>query len=189
MSLHAITLAVAAKLREQGCPYPVLDREPSATTTWGRPRIVIEEDADRFDAPRRLSVNPKVHYTAIEGAKVSIYAKSAKVGAKEFEHRTVAKAVRDQVLVALRYAVVATLNQNPTITGGRFFVPEDLAPSEVQGGAAYELTFTYEQAVAEITWAGEPAPEGGIDRVTSTTNVRAFDADGNPITPTTACGA
>ena len=159
--IHQIGRELEARLAANGCPYKVHDREPRATTTWGRPRIVIEHTNDTFGPPRGLSINPKKHYTRKIGAKITIYGKSSQRGAQEFEHRHVVEEVLDHVLVAMRYVAAERLNGYAP-TGGRFFVPPDIEKSEIHDGAAYELTFTFDRAVSERTWAGEFQPEATL---------------------------
>ncbi|MCL2777722.1 MAG: hypothetical protein FWD73_06930 [Polyangiaceae bacterium] len=184
MSLYQIGRELEALLVANGCPFPVVYRERTGTATWGRPRIVLEPDEDRFDAPISLSRDPKVHYTRIAGGKATIYAKSSKGGAQEFEHELVANAAIDQVLVAMRKIAAARHNRFVPVSG-KFIVPKDLEKSELRAGAAYELLFTFTRAVAEQTWAKAIEPEGLITQGRNMTVV----VDGNGKTPATACGA
>lgn len=184
--LHMIGRELEAKLVEKNCPYQVVDREPRGTAITYTPRIVLEHDGDdKFGDPRGLSTNPKKHYTRTIGAKLTIYGKSLKPGAQEFEHRRVVEQVLDIVLVGMRKVAAERLNRY-VLVGGKFIVPEDLAKSEIRAGAAYELKFTFDRAVSELTWEGEKFPEASIGTVQSTNRIwSTFDADndGNPITP------
>lgn len=196
MMLHQIGRELEAHLVAKGCPYKVYDREPRAGAVTYAPRIIIEyADDDKFGPPRGLSTNPKKHYTRTLSCKISIYGKSLKRGALEFEHLQVVDQVLDMVLVAMRKVGAARLNRY-TVTGGRPFVPADLEKSEVRAGAAYELKFEFDRAVSELNWAGEKFPEAEISGVTSRTLVSPTvgpDDDNDPNTPPataeTACGA
>jgi hypothetical protein len=195
-TLHAVGVALQAYLREQGCPLDVIDGpEATTTTTWGRERIVIEYDdsgKDSFSGPRGLHVNAKHRKTAIDACKLTIYARSARGGAAEFEHRARAKLIRETVIAGLDY--VAAVNKNRwEPTSGAIITPADLAKTEQQGGAVYELLFTYELPIRVVSFVGEAQPEGtltglisstkvALNGVETTTNEPPADAD-------TACGA
>ncbi len=193
--LHALGRELEAKLVAKGCPYKVVDREPRGMAITYTPRIVIEANGDdKFGPPRSQSINPKRHYTRTLSCKLTIYGKSLKPGAQEFEHRRIVEQVLDLVLVGLRYVAAVRFN-GFDLTGGRFIVPEDLAKSEIHAGAAYELSFIVERAVAERTWDGDKRPEGtlaGLNHATKVSQYRGPDDDDNPNTPPAtaevACG-
>lgn len=192
--MHLIGKELQAELESRGCPYKVHDRETATPTTWAHPRIVIEHDSDTFGAPLGLSYNPKRHYERIVGGKITIFAKSARPGAQEFEHRNLAEEVVDQVLVGMRYVAARRLNRY-TVGAGRFVPLKDLEKSDAQGGAVYELRFTFSRAVSERQWSGDFQPEATIAGFSSRTSVSrngAADDDNDPNTPAapaeTACG-
>ena len=197
-SIHDVGLALAAYLTAQGCPVAVVDGpEPTKTATWGRERIVLEHDLSAsasFGGPRGLHVNARHSYSAADPYKITIYVRSV-AGAAPFEHRQRAMRVREQVLSGLRY--VASINKNRfEPKAGKFTTPEDLTGSERPGGAAYELTFTYELPVRVVTFAGAAVNEASLAALSSTTKVSRAgiaDDDNNPNTPSataeTACGA
>ena len=192
--MHAIGRELEAELQSRGCPLKVVDRETATPATWTNPRIVIEHAGDTFAAPRVLSINPKRHYERTIGGKITIFAKSAKPGALEFEHRHIAEEVLDQVLVAMRYVAARRLNSY-TLGAGKFIPIKDLEKSDAQGGAVYELAFSFSRAVTERTWVGDFQPEGSINGFSSRSAVSlrgVADDDGDPNTPSasaeTACG-
>lgn len=197
-SIHDVGIALQTYLRANGCPLAVVDGpEGKKTTTWGRERIVIEHSEDKasFDGPRGLHVNAKHAYTAIDPYKITIYVRSAKAGANDFEHRSRAILVRESVIAGLRYVASANRNRFRPISGG-FVVPDDLAKSESQGGAVYELAFTYELPIRVVSFQGEASPEGSITSFNNRTLVAKTgetDNDNNPNTPpitsNVACGA
>lgn len=160
--IHYIGAELQAGLRARGCPIVVVDGpEATTTATFGRERIVIEHgDSDDFVGPWSQSTNPKRRMNRMVGVKVTIYAQSTKAGALDFEHRIRAEQILDIVLVALSNIKSVRKGRGAFLpSGGRFIVPEDLKGSERQGGAVYELTFNFERAVEERTWAGEKQPE------------------------------
>ena len=198
-TIHDVGVALQAYLRSQSCPIEVVDGpERTKTTTFGRERIVIEHASSgkaSFDGPRGLHTNAKHAYTAIDPYKITIYAQSKRAGAREFEHRTRALLIREVVLAGLRYVAAVNKNRvNPK--DGNFATPEDLAKTEANGGAVYELTITYELPIRVVTFAGEALPEATLAHMTSKTMVSrtgAADDDNNhntpPLTSETACGA
>jgi hypothetical protein len=189
--IRELTIELQRELRKRGCPFTVLEREASKTTTFGRERIVLEHDegGDRFGPPRSQTKNPKGRFTRTIGLKLTIYAQSNKSGALEFEHRRRAEEALDQVLIALAH--VAADRHNAFVPGsGRFKPADDLAGSDRHGGAVYELSFTFDRAVTERTWVGEIQPEatiGGADGVTVTSTTKVSRPGGDE--DETACGA
>lgn len=195
---HDIGAALAAYLVTQGCPLPVVDGpEPTKTATWGRERIVLEHDFSgkgSFGAARGLHVNAKHRRTASDPYKITIYARSAHAGATECEHQTRALLVRETVMAGLDYVAAVNKNHWEPKSGG-FTVPDDLAKSETQAGAVYEISLTYDLPIRVITFAQAARPEGNIAGWHSTTKVSRTgeaDNDGDPNTPpstaVTACG-
>ncbi len=198
-TIQDVGVALQAYLRTQGCPFDVVNGpEGTRTTTGGRERIVLEHDLGKssFDGPRGLHINAKHAYTAVDTYKITIYARSVKSAPSEFEHRSRALLVREVVLAGMRY--VAAVNKNRFLPkAGGFTVDGDLAASERNAGAVYELTFTYELPIRVVTFAGQAAPEGNVAHMTSRTMVSRTgadaDSDDNPNTPPLtsekACGA
>ncbi len=159
---------------------------------------MLEYDDDgstSFGNPHGLHRNAKHSYTATDPLKATVYAQAKRSGSLTFEHRTRALLVREQVLSGLRY--VAATNKNKfTPKSGRFITPPDLAATETQAGAVYEIKFTYDLPIRVVTFAGEAATEGTLTGMTSRTMVSLTgeaddDDDPNtpPITSETACGA
>ena len=176
--IREIGRELETQLHAAGVPISVVDGpEASATTTWGRERIVIEYDLDASDAfgpPRRVHTNPKHRYTATEACKLTIYAEAAGPGASVFEHRRRAKHFRDAVLVALEY-VAAVRKDRFAPTSGKLVTPPDLAGADKPGGAVYELKFTFDRGIASVTWAGAKNPEATIGSI-ATTDVKVSSA-------------
>lgn len=172
--IREITQELAAELASIGCPIRVLNGpEPTTTTTWGRERIVLEHaDSDSFDRDVGQSINPKIRYKRNIGLKLTIYAQSTSAGATEFEHRRRAEKALDAVIVA--FDNIAALRRNPWgPTSGAFVVPPDLAKSETQAGAVYELHLTFGRGIAERNWAGDTQDEFTIlaDTITNTVEI------------------
>ncbi len=197
-SIHDVGVALQAYLVEQGSPLAVVDGSVQPTTTWNANRVVIEHDIagkGSFGPPRGLHTNAKHRYTATDPYKLTIYTRSAKAGASEFEHRSRAMLLRETVLAGLEY--VARANKNRFVpTSGGFITPPDLAGTETPAGAVYELKFTYDLPIRTITFAQAARPEASLTGLASTTKVSRAgvpDDDNNPNTPSvsaeTACGA
>lgn len=188
-TIHDVAVALRAYLVTQGCPFDVVDGPEPPTTTWGRERIVVEHDVagkDSFSLARGLHINAKHRKTATDAYKLTIYARSSVGGGKPFEHRSRAKLVRETVIVGLDYVAAVNKNRwNPT--SGGFVTPPDLAASELPGGAAYELKFTYDLPIRVVTFAQAARPEGTLAAMTSSTTVTRFADDETP--EETACGA
>ena len=162
--LHEIGVQLEAALSELGCPFRVIDGDDDEnahrTTTYGRERIVFEHDdsaGDSFTLPVVQRQHPSHSFVRVVGAKITIYAQSAKSGAKPFEHRRRAEHVLDLVLSSLS-DVVAKRKNRILFNGGAFIRPDDLARTETGGGAVYELKFTIDRGVVKQSWAYETAP-------------------------------
>lgn len=189
--IYEITREIEAYLRAHKCPIDVVyGPETTKPTSWGRERIVIENDgSDKFPGARSQALNPPLTTCRVMALKATIYARSATPGGRPFEHRRRADMILDQVLCAIRY--VACIRKNGyDYTGGSFIVPEDMADSDVHGGAAYELAFTFERGVTEANFKGEILPEAaeGAWGISSTTKVSEPGSSG-PTPADTACGA
>ncbi len=185
--IHEIGLELVAKLKVQKCPVITVVDGPEVvkTTTFGKERIVLEHDegGDSFGGARGATRNPNQRFTRTMGMKLTIYAQSVGAGAMPFEHRRRAEHILDLVLVAMDEIAKARANAwEPK--GGKFVVPDDLAGSEVIGGAVYELSFSFDRGVSKRTWEGAKRPEitaGDLTFANSTT-LGANEEE-------TACGA
>lgn len=161
--IHDIGVALQFKLRERGCPIPVVDGpERTKPASFARERIVLEETQDTFGPPLVTRGNPPRRFEAREGVKMTIYAQSPAAGALLFEHKDRAKQIRNMALVALDDVIRGALKCQWTQTGGTFVAPDDLKDSEQPPGAVYELTFAVARGVFEVTWTGDKAPEGTV---------------------------
>jgi len=195
--IHEIGVELQAALRARLCPFVVVDGpERRATTTWGNERVVIEHDegGDSYEPSRSQRPNPKHRMTRRMGVKLTIYARSPKAGAREFEHRRRAEHVLDLVLVCMG-DVAATRRNAWSQGGGKFVLPADLEKSETPGGAVYEQLITFDRAVYQQDWNGAIAGEATLADITSTTKAfRAWTPDDDddfttpPATAETACG-
>ena len=187
--IHEIGVELTAFLREQGCPFPVVDGpERDRTNTFARERIVLEYADDGSDsfAPKHMARgNPKSLFTRVIACKATIYASSPAAGPREFEHRRRADRVLDQVLVGL-YEVIVGRKNVVAFQGGRYLEPEDLKPSERPGGAVYELKFTFDRGIAKTTWKGDGLPEATIGTTVEIDNTTKVSAAGDPANPSTA---
>jgi len=188
--IREIGAELQTALRARGVPFDVVvGPEATRTTTWGRERIVIEyAGQDKFVPVRSQRHNAK-HYGNVQfGGKLTIYAKSAKAGAMPWEHRRRAHAVMRQCVVALSDVLYQRKN-DVAFTGGELTVPADLVASEVHGGAAYELRFTFEASIPDRDWAGDAADEVNTDDLSFANQTRARHAgtdEGDPYV--TSCG-
>jgi hypothetical protein len=197
--IHELGRSLQTQLASKGCPFKVFDREAFKTAGTSRQRIVIEFDKtarDKWGAPA-LSRNPKHYFIHSPACKITIYAQSTRANATEFEHDEAALDAAYAVANAMR-VVLADLDIGLFMpTDGGFIRPEDLADSERIGGSVYEIKFTFNNGVEDLTWAGAEATEYtfGANSVTSTTSVsryRGTDDDGDdttvPAAAETACG-
>jgi hypothetical protein len=178
--LHELGKELEDALVLKGCPFKVLDREDFKPLSH-RNVIVIEHDgADSFGSAKSQSVNAKRYYTRTVGAKLTIYAQSPKAGANEFEHRRRAEHALDLALVALR-DVCNTRKFLPEIGRGQFIPLADLAGSDVQSGAVYELAFTFDRAVNETDFDSSIDTEltiaaGNVVDTTTSVSIETSDA-------------
>jgi len=189
--IREIAAELQVILRTQKCPVPVFEGpEPTETTTWGRERVVIEHDVngrDSFIGPRSQGLNPRLAQVRIQALTATIYVQSAKAGARVFEHRRRANAVLDQIVAGL--LDIGALRRNDVVfTGGKFFTPKDLEGTDVPGGAAYELTFTFERGITKANFVDAKQPEAlpGQYGVANSTQV---GSDSTVVGIETSCGA
>jgi hypothetical protein len=177
--IRELAVELQTNQRAQGCPVVVIDGpEPYGTASFGRERIVLEHgESDSFDPPWSHQPNPKRRMVRNIGAKLTVYAQSTKAGAMPFEHRRRCEQILDMALVGLSKIQSVRKGRGAFLpSGGRFIVPEDLAASERAGGAVYELAFSFQRAVEDVTWTGAAQPEaeidGGVDGVGITNSTR-----------------
>jgi hypothetical protein len=161
--LHAVGVALQSALRGKGCPLPVVDGpEPLKTAaTFARERIVLErDDSDGFEAAAgaRTIAMPRGPLFRQVGAKLTIYARSPRVGALSFEHYERAENALDLVLAELDGVLRGdTFQTRWSVTGGGFVRPVDLENAEAVAGAAYELRFAFLRGTPTTTWTGGAA--------------------------------
>lgn len=179
--LAAITDQLREALQEdaRAVPFPVAyGTEHPASGLAVESHIVLFVDraaGDVFSSPTGLNRNPQHRANVAEGAVCRIYARSTKAGARERDHEALARAVRDQVIVALQVILGARKNGPWLPRTGRFLAAADVAEPTLQAwpGVVYEMKFTVDRSVLDTTYAGESADEatmggtGGFD--TSTT--------------------
>lgn len=193
--LHEIGKELGAFLASKGVPFVVIDGpERTGTTTFARERIVIEHDVeggDEFGNVLSQRPNPQQKAVRIFGAKITIYAQAPASGAQTYEHRRRAEHVLDSVLVGLD-AVVRGRKNTLKLKSGRFDPKPtaDLAKSEVANGAVYELKFSVDRGVRDVTWAGAahaetPLGPGGVTVASETKVSRPGEL---PADAETACG-
>ena len=184
-----------AYLKAHQCPVDVVyGPETTKPTAWGRERVVVENDfggSDKFPGARSQRLNPPLTTVRVQALKATIYARSPLPGGQPFEHRRRADLILDQVLCAIRS--VACIRKNGyDYAGGSFVVPDDMAESDVHGGAAYELKFTLERGVTEANFKGEispEAPKGPGNRLFSSATKVSEPGTVGPGPNDTACGA
>lgn len=199
--IHEIGKELSAALLARGAPFKAVDPERTEPTGTARERVVIEEvdGGDTFGPSVSQHVNPKCAMTCRISVRLRIFAQDTRAGATAPDHQRRARAVLDQVLVALANIMRARKAPSWLPDRGGFAPIEDAAGTLLgsRAGALYELFFTVPRAVLDLPWTGTgelgaPAAEvafGGDDGVTigSTTGVLlANGPDG--ATADTACG-
>ncbi len=165
--IHEIARELQTAIRAKECPIPVFGRDKKTPAGWTPERIVIEHDlqgSDTFAGPRSQHENPKHSFTRGIAAKATIYAKSPAQGAAEFEHRRRVEKILDVVLSGMRQ-VSADRRNTFTPKSGSFVVPADIEASDVHGGAAYALKFSFDRAVKDTKFDGTARPEATLARV------------------------
>lgn len=200
--IREIAVQLKAALLELGCREfaVVTGPEPfKQAVTYTPERMVLEWDAaagDAYGAVKSQHSQPKHAQSVVFSAKVTIYARSSRVGAETWEHQRRAHKVMRVVVPALT-ALLRTRKNPPTWSRGAFVPPKDLEGSDKPSGAAYELKFAFESGISDASWTNEVAPEAtlGAGSVTSTTKVGLRGATGDdddtadPPAGETACGA
>lgn len=179
--------AISDQLREalqadaRKVPYPVhYGTEfptPGVSSTSHIVLFVDRASGDVFAAPTSVNRNPQHRANVDEGAVCRIFARSNKSGARERDHEALARAIRDQVIVALQ-AIVSARKNGPWIPRtGRFLSASELGETvESWPGVVYEMKFSVSRSVLDVTYQGESADEAtmgdsgfGIETTTTTT--------------------
>ena len=199
--IHEIGRELAAVLKDKGCPYAVITGpEATETATFGRSRIIIEENGgDEIGPVVSVHKNPKHVEGLTIGARITIYVQWNAAGSLLLEHRREARHVLRMVIDALRY--VLTLRRNPVTFGkGDWIDAPVLEASERPAGVIYQFGFSFLTGVPDLTWADLAKPEatvgpGGVS-IKSTTKVSTLhgpdndsDPDNIPAAAETACGS
>ena len=166
--IHELGLELQAELIAKGCPFPVVDGpEPTeAAASYLPERIVIQRDegaSEPLGPVRSTHHNPRHRANRMLAGLFRIYAQAPETNATVFEHRRRADTVVDLVICAM--ALVSSVRRNRWNAGPGKLVPlPDLEESSVDGGAVYELPFTFERAVHDLTWTGSKRPEVTLSR-------------------------
>jgi hypothetical protein len=184
--LHDIGVELGEQLKLKGCPLPVIDGPEFETTTWGNDRIVIEaQGGDSFAAPpvaQAPATNPRQRGIRNIGVQIRIFAHVARKGAQPFEHRRLVDHVLDLVYWAIARVVAARKNRL-VMGSGDYYVPRDLAATDVPAGDAYELHFTIDRGIGDLTWKYGKAGEYTIQPATMIGGpLVTFDATAHTIT-------
>lgn len=171
--LYSIAQELEAALKAQGVPFSVIFGPEPTESVGTRNRIVFEhvldEKRDSVTAPKSTHVNPPVPLNRLQAARIRIFARSAKPGARWCEHAELVEHVLDHVQAELDHLVRARKN-SLTFGAGGFVTPLDEKGAKVLSGAAYELDVTIDRAVFRRNWAGEAADEVTIGKEVSISN-------------------
>lgn len=188
--IREIGVELSAKLKERGVPFVVeIGPEKTATASYAIERIVIGHDrdgADRFLPVRSQHPNPKHHSTRSMACVITIYAKSPRAGALQWEHDRRANDALDQVIVALD-EIAQTRKNAWQLASGRFVTPDNFKDSDQAAGAVYELKFFFERGVRAQTWRGEARPEITLEGIKNTDAITTANGPEGQ-TPEVACG-
>jgi hypothetical protein len=203
--IYAISRELAAALKKQGVPFPVVFGPEPNVAGAAVERVVIEqpvdEKRDAIEAPRAAHPNPRMPLVRQQAVRVRIFARSPVAGAAWHDHAERAEDVLDHVLGELDTIVRGRRNVIAYGSGG-FVAPVDAKGSSVWGGAVYEIDLTIDRGVFRRTWTGAARPTvalgaGGAGGIKSTTKVSmahgagaSTDAngDGIPDDAETSCG-
>lgn len=182
--LREIQKELAAALRAKNVPIPVVfgpERAPSNLSE----RIVIERDRDGGDGlgpARSQRQNPKMRFVRMVGCVARIYAKSPVTGAQSYDHERRADAIVDRVLVCLD-DVIRVRQTMWTLESGKLVATTDLEGTETWPGALYELRFSVDRAVLDLTWPttadpqGAARPEGSPDLISNELDLHTSGGD------------
>lgn len=194
--LYDLTKEIRAVLQSKGVPVSIeYGPERTQSTTFGRERIVLEEDVDAGDSfgpAISVHTNPKHRASQRLGVAVRIYAQATIVGAAVQDHRRRARAIFDPLFVAIDTILRGSRKNLWEPSSGKFLSADEfqLRGLETWSGAVYEFKFTVSRAIEDLTWVGDANPEItlGAGSIRSTTNVTTFNGPGNQ-TEEVACGA
>lgn len=188
--IYEIFRELGLNLGSRGYPFP-LEYGPEAKEK--RPpfdtRIVLDHDrkaGDQISGPRsQVTISTpagksrKLLDRAV-GCDVRIYAKSSIAGARLPEHERLAEQLADAVLAGLRTVIQARATMWRVASAG-FVEKEALGVPELEKwpGVVYEIKFSVDRGVFDLSWTGEGVPTGSITEVTNSTRINGE----------TACGA
>lgn len=187
--IYEIFRELETNLTSRGYPFP-LEYGPEAKRK--KPpfdtRIVMDHDresGDSISGPRsQVAISTpagrsrKLLDRAV-GCLVRIYAKSSSPGARIENHERLAEQLVDAVLAGLRTVIQkrATLWR---VTSASFVSKEALEVPELEKwpGVVYELKFSVDRGVFDLTWTGEGEPTGSITEIDNSTRINGEIACG-----------
>ncbi len=174
--MHEIFVLLRAALKAKGVPSEIVYGPTQVPAKVGASRIQFLRDyeaGDQVRGPNSQRMNPRQVAVRAMGGKILVFASSAIEGAQRHNHERLAEQVVDMVHVALHDIVSQAMTQWRIQRAS--FVAD--ATTDGWAGVVYELRFSVDRGVADLSWSGEAAAE--FDVVAGATTL---DVDG-PGTP------
>jgi len=162
-------LPVKERVRARGLPSAIefTYGEPQIPVKVGGSRLFMhidDEAGDQIKPTTSQRPNPKLVSVRAVGVRVVIFAHDTRQGAHRGHHEAEALIISQMVHAALDQVVKAA---NTRWTPGRYgFVAVE--GSEGWAGRAYEMRFTVDTAIEDVTWKGAAAPEYTFTDATTT---------------------
>jgi hypothetical protein len=178
--IATICASLAAALKAKGVPFDVVYGPPPIPASVGATRIYVARDYEaneQMQPPRGRFANARMYAVRGVPAVVHIFAKATMDGARRADHERLADQIADEVQVELHKIIRAI----PTIYA---FTRAGLVADDTTDGWAgvvYEVRFTADRGVRDVSWVGGKA---GEMTMTATTAQTALDTTSSPA-PTT----
>lgn len=174
-------LPVRDRVRAKGLPSAIefTYGPPQVPSKVGGSRLYMnidDEAGDQIKPTASQRPNPKIVHVRAIGVRVVIYAHDTRQGAHRGHHEAVALNISQMVHAALDSVINAAKTR---WTPGRYgFVAVE--GSDDWAGRAYEMRFTVDTGIEDVTWKGDAAPEVAAPHTRTTHTVNGSGASSLP---------
>lgn len=176
--IPALHRALVVALRAKGVPFPCEYAPTPVPATTGATRIQVQRDIDAGDtvAPGRARIgNPRMVGVRATAGIVRIFAKATVDHATRGDHEDLADRIVDAVHAEIHKIVRGWMTVWRVTRAG--FVT-DVAVPDGWAGVVYELRFTVDRAVNDVSWVGDAAGEYVMAADTTVTTLDTSDSPG-----------
>jgi len=176
--IHEVFVLMRSALKAKGVPFEITYGPQQVPDKVGATRLEVLRDyqaGDTLDAPRGVHRNPRMVRRRLMSAVVRIFARATVKGAQRHDHERLADQLADMATVALHD--IAREQRIPLQVQRGAMVPDET--TDGWAGVVYELRFTVERGVFDVTFKGAAATEAALTATSGRTDV-ALDGPGMP---------